>query len=188
MTPQAKMAKAVLLDRDGTIMRDAHYLKNARDVFLYKGVAESLRKLKTAGFKLIVVSNQSGIGRRIVAKKDVEAINRHLQKILWRAGRVRLDAFYYCPHTPQDHCPCRKPKTYLARLAQRRYNIDLRHSFVIGDKACDMLLAKRLKVWGLLVLTGYGKSEARELESSKSGKFKKFISFKKAAGWILKQN
>lgn len=181
-----KLHRAVFLDRDGTLIRDAHYLNSIDGVQLYKGVARALAALKKAHFKLIVISNQSGIGRGIVSQGMVDAINEHLQGVLKKAAHVRLDGFYYCPHKPEDNCLCRKPKTGLIKQVCREIPIDIAKSFFIGDKACDIFLARRLRVPGLLVLTGHGKKELEKFKSLK--KVKRFSSFREAAQWILEQN
>ncbi len=178
-----KLNRAIFLDRDGTLIRDAHYLNSIAGVRLYKGVAGALATLKKRGFKLIVISNQSGISRGIVSKTMVEMINRYLSGLLWKASRVRFDAVYYCPHAPQDNCLCRKPKPDLIQRACRRFNIDLTASYVVGDKICDMDLARAIGVKPLLVLTGHGRGEYKKL---KNRQITKFGNFREATRWILK--
>jgi heptosyltransferase-2 len=139
--------RAVFFDRDGTLCRDAHYLNKWEDFEMLEGV-EGLAELKSEGFELIGVSNQSGIAKGIVQEKFVNEVNK-----LYIDDYGFTD-FYYCPHNPEDHCPCRKPEPALLYKARAAHNIDLKRSFVVGDKDADMLLAKAVGSRGVLVKTG----------------------------------
>ncbi|MBI5049454.1 MAG: lipopolysaccharide heptosyltransferase II [Nitrospirae bacterium] len=143
--------KAVFLDRDGTIIEDAVYLNTFEKLKILPYVPEGIQRLKSAGFKLIGITNQSGIARGIVDEGFVKESNAYLQKTLG------IDAFYYCPHHPDDNCLCRKPETLLLRKARAEHGINLRTSYVIGDKISDVWLAKNSGAKGILFTTGQDK-------------------------------
>lgn len=127
--------KAVFFDRDGTLCRDAHYLNNWNDFEPFQGLDE-LRKLKDAGFLLIGITNQSGIKRGIVDRNFTESVNRFFME------RYGFDDFLYCPHLPEDNCACRKPSPGMLFRAREKFGIDLKRSYVVGDKESDMELGK----------------------------------------------
>jgi heptosyltransferase-2 len=137
--------RAVFLDRDGTIIEDMHYLNTFDKLVIFPNVKENLQKLKDAGFKLIGVTNQSGITRGIVDEKFVLELNGYLQK------EFGIDDFYYCPHHPDEHCPCRKPEPMMPLSAKLRHRINLKASYVIGDKELDVQLAKKTGATGILL-------------------------------------
>src|SRR5213592_4608861 len=133
--PTAKMrdtlSPAVFIDRDGTIMEDINYCSHPKDVRIFSGVLEALRCLKSRGFKLIIITNQSGIGRGLFTLdqyREVEA------EVLRQLGPGLIDATYFCPHLPGQHCSCRKPATGMILEATGKYRIDLSRSFLVGDK------------------------------------------------------
>jgi phosphoheptose isomerase len=146
----------ILLDRDGTIIVEKNYLSSVDDLELLPGAMEGLRLLQDLGCGLIVVTNQSGIARGKLTVDTLTSIHAELRKRL-AAGGVHIDAFYHCPHVPEDHCACRKPKPLLARQAATDLGFDLRRSFVIGDKPCDIDLANNCGARPILVRTGYGR-------------------------------
>jgi len=137
--------RAVFLDRDGTIIEDMHYLNTFDKLVVFPNVKENLQKLKDAGFKLIGVTNQSGIARGIVDEKFVLELNGYLQK------ELGIDDFYYCPHHPDEHCPCRKPEPMMPLSAKLRHGINLKASYVIGDKELDVQLAQKTGATGILL-------------------------------------
>lgn len=153
--------RAVFLDRDGTINEEVGYLGDPDKLVLIEGAGRALKKLKEAGFKLIVVSNQSGAERGFFTVEDVEKVNQRLIELLREEGVV-LDAIYYCPHLD---CDCRKPNTGMIKKAQQEHNVDPRVSYVIGDKATDMKLAKNAGAIGIMVMTGFGIGEKNRLEA-----------------------
>ena len=134
------MRKAVFLDRDNTLIKDDGYIHEPEKVELLPTVPEGLKLLKKANYLLIVVSNQSGIGRGYFEEKDFHAVNERLQELLKPHG-VQIDDFFFCPHRPDENCNCRKPKTGMVEEAAKKWNIDLSKSFVIGDKEIDVMLA-----------------------------------------------
>jgi len=145
--------KAVFFDRDGTLCKDAEYLNSFDNLEIFKEVSELIH-LKDKGYKLIGVSNQSGIARGMVS----EAFTREVNGIF--IEQYGFDDFYYCPHHPDEHCPCRKPEPEMILRARAEHSIDLKQSYVIGDKELDMLLAKSAGAKGILVLTGQGAESA----------------------------
>ncbi|MBN1621167.1 MAG: HAD family hydrolase [Endomicrobiales bacterium] len=188
MEKRTKKNIAVFLDRDGTIIRERHYLRKVKDIRILSGTVESLSLLRKAGYKLILVTNQSGIGRGYLTKKKLALIHTHLKKLLKKKG-VYLDALYYCPHAPGDNCSCRKPKLGMVKLAQKRLNIDLKKSFTIGDHVNDFLLGQNMGGTGIFLLTGHGKEELEKINSS-GGRLKPDRieqNLLAAAKWILGQ-
>lgn len=133
--------RAVLVDRDGTLIFDEHYLADPKRVRLIPGCAEALARLQDAGFELIMISNQSGIARGLLTIDDVEAANTRVRDDLKSAG-VELLEGYYCPHGPTDGCQCRKPRAGMIHRARTDNDLDLSSSFVVGDKDSDVLAGK----------------------------------------------
>jgi len=165
--------KAVFLDRDGTIIEDRGYLNNFNDLVIFPEAKENLQRLKGAGFKLICITNQSGIARGIVEEDFVRMVNTYLQKTL------DIDEFYYCPHHPDEGCPCRKPEPMLLLKARLKHAINLKTSYMIGDKESDVLLAKKVGVTGVLL-----SPTSPPLNTSASYVAK---NLKEAVNWILRR-
>jgi phosphoheptose isomerase len=147
--------RCVALDRDGTIIAERHYLSDPQQVELIPGAAEGLRQLREMGLALAVVTNQSGIGRGLFDAPRLDLVHRRMIELLESAG-VRLDGIYYCPHVPEDDCACRKPRTGLLERAREELGFDFETAFVVGDKAVDIQLGRRVGATTLLVRTGYG--------------------------------
>jgi D-glycero-D-manno-heptose 1,7-bisphosphate phosphatase len=142
----------VFLDRDGTIIRDAHYLATPAGVELLPGAAGAIRRLNEAGFSTIVVTNQAGIARGRVTEAQFAAVTTRLAQLLSEHG-ARIDATYMCPHHPEftGPCDCRKPGTLLFRRAARDLGLDLDRSWYVGDKLRDVSPARELGGTGILV-------------------------------------
>jgi histidinol-phosphate phosphatase family protein len=140
---------AVFLDRDGTIMRDVEYCGEPKDVHVFNGAAEALQRLKDAGFKLIVITNQSGIGRGYFSERAYRAVEAEVQRQL-----PMIDATYFCPHQPNEDCACRKPKPQMIVDAQREHQLDLSRSWFLGDKELDAECGRNAGVQSILVRTG----------------------------------
>lgn len=121
-------------------------------------VADAIRRLNEAQIPVIVVTNQSGVGRRYFPESLVHSVHQLMSQQLEAAG-AHLDAVYYCPHMSADGCDCRKPKTGMLELAAREHNVDLHRSFVVGDRHGDIELAHRAGARSILVRTGYGEGE-----------------------------
>ncbi len=153
---------AVFLDRDGTINLEKDYLYRIEDFEFIPGVPQAIKKLKQAGYLVIVVTNQSGVARGYFGLDDVTRLHEHIQKQLVAAG-TGIDAFYVCPHHPEKgqgeylkKCDCRKGQPGLLIQAGADLGIDLQKSFMIGDKVADIEAAENAGCQPILVLTGYG--------------------------------
>lgn len=156
---------AVFLDRDGTIIEEVGYLDDPARITFLPGSLGGLQLLQQAGFRLVVVSNQSGIARGYFSPQTLHAVQAQFQKLLMEAG-VHLDGFYYCPHHPQATlpeyrkvCRCRKPAPGMLYRAQAELNLDLARSFLVGDKISDIQAGQAAGVFTVLVRTGYGQRE-----------------------------
>jgi D-glycero-D-manno-heptose 1,7-bisphosphate phosphatase len=121
-------------------------------------VADSIRRLNEARFSVIVVTNQSGVGRGYFPESFVHSVHELMTQQLEAAG-AHLDAIYYCPHGAVDACDCRKPKTGMLKRAAAEHTIDLHRSFVVGDRYADIELARHAGACAVLVRTGYGEGE-----------------------------
>ena len=151
-----------MLDRDGTIIVERHYLSHPDAVELLPGAANGLRQLRRLGLGLVMITNQSAIGRGLFGTGTLQRIHERLAELLAGEG-LQLDGIYWCPHRPEEDCPCRKPKTALVDRAGKELGFAPRHSFVIGDKICDIALGQGVGATTLLVRTGYGaRVEAEE--------------------------
>ena len=151
---------AVFLDRDGTIIEDAGFLREPSGVHLLPGAASAIRQLNQHEFVVVVVTNQSGIARGLVTLEEYNATEGRVDELLTAEG-ARLDAHYFCPHLPElsGPCDCRKPGSLLYRQAAERFGIDLPRSWWVGDRVRDVLPAESLGGRGILVLTGAGEVE-----------------------------
>jgi D-glycero-D-manno-heptose 1,7-bisphosphate phosphatase len=150
------MAKRfVLLDRDGTIIVEKHYLASPDQVALLPNAAAGLRTFSSLGFGLVIVTNQSGIGRGYFTTADADRVHLRLKELL-AVESVALDGIYLCPHAPEVGCACRKPEPGLVRRAAADLGFDPSEAIVIGDKPCDIELGKRLHAQTVLVRSGYG--------------------------------
>lgn len=150
---------AVILDRDGTVIAERHYLADPAQVELIPGTGAALRELAAHGLPLLLVTNQSGVGRGYFDAEVVGRVHERLAALL-EVEEARFSGVYVCPHTPDDRCDCRKPATGLIDRAMQEHDFDPRASFVVGDKACDIELGKRIGAVTLLVSTGYGSETA----------------------------
>ncbi|MCQ2352185.1 MAG: D-glycero-beta-D-manno-heptose 1,7-bisphosphate 7-phosphatase [Victivallaceae bacterium] len=155
------MKKAVFLDRDGVVIEQVPYLHDVADVRLEKGVAEGVKKLHAAGFAVVVVTNQSGVARKLFTMADVEKVHAKIQELLAETGE-KIDGFYVCPHHPEydGECLCRKPKPGLLLQAARELDLDLERSVMCGDKLSDVQSGINARcALNILIRTGYGRSE-----------------------------
>jgi D-glycero-D-manno-heptose 1,7-bisphosphate phosphatase len=175
--------RAVFLDRDGTIMEDSNYVGDVTRVVLIPGADTALKRLQDAGYKLFIVTNQSGVGRGYFTREAVEAIHAHLDEYFGKSG-VRFDRYYVCPHHPEDNCDCRKPKPKFLLEAAREYGLDLSRCFMIGDRPSDLQAGINAGTKTILVLTGAGRDTAAKADVNAD-----FVAedVGEAATWILKQ-
>jgi D-glycero-D-manno-heptose 1,7-bisphosphate phosphatase len=148
--------RAVFLDRDGTINEESPYIADIRDLHIYPFTADAIRRLNESAYLVIVVTNQSGVGRGLIPPERLNEIHAYIQRTLSTTG-ARIDAFYACTHTPEEGCACRKPAPGMILQALRDYEIDPARSFFVGDKREDLLAARAAGVTPILVRTGYGR-------------------------------
>ncbi|MDR3606097.1 MAG: D-glycero-beta-D-manno-heptose 1,7-bisphosphate 7-phosphatase [Oligoflexia bacterium] len=176
------MRRAVFLDRDGTINEDPGYLSDPEQLRLFPGVDKALGKLHAAGYLLVVVSNQSGVGRGLIPEGALAHIHAKLDRILETHG-TRIDRYELCLHHPEDGCDCRKPQPKLILNAAEALDVDLKKSYMIGDKTSDIQAGIRAGCKGtLLVRTGEG------IKSRETGAAFVAASLVEAANWILEQD
>lgn len=152
----------IFLDRDGTLIhtRTGWYLTRPDQVRLYAGACRAMRLLRSAGYRLVIISNQSGLARGFLDRDTLAKVHGRMLRQL-RLGGARLDGIYFCPHHPEDRCRCRKPSPVLARRAMRDLGLTLRGSAVVGDKKADVDLARALGIPSVLVTTGEGPSQMK---------------------------
>jgi D-glycero-D-manno-heptose 1,7-bisphosphate phosphatase len=151
------MRPAIFLDRDGTLIRERHYLSHPEDLELFPWTADALRLLAEAGYALVLVSNQSGVARGLFGEVELLAVQERLVELLAGEGII-LDALYHCPHHPDfsGPCDCRKPATGMVERAVKELGLTLADSWVVGDKADDIELARAANLRGILVRSGHG--------------------------------
>jgi D-glycero-D-manno-heptose 1,7-bisphosphate phosphatase len=148
---------AVFLDRDGTIMRDADYCSDPKQVEIFPGVPEALRRLKAAGYKLIVITNQSGIGRGFFSLEDYRGVET---EVIRQLGDGLIDATYFCPDVPGQPSACRKPAPGMVWQAAREHQVDLARSFFVGDKESDVECGRNAGLRTIRVRTGFDRAIA----------------------------
>jgi len=156
------LKKAVFLDRDGTIVKQVELLHRVSEIRILPGAAEAVKKLNKLGYLAIVLTNQPVVARGIIGEKEVDKIHAVLIERLNRKG-ARLDAIYYCPHHPEANvkkyrikCRCRKPNIGMILKAAKKYGINLKKSFMVGDSTRDILAGNRAGLKVILVKTGHG--------------------------------
>ncbi len=187
MPEQSALRPAVFLDRDGTIAEEVGYLNHATRFRMFPFVAAVVRRLSESGLPVIVVTNQSGVGRGYFPESLVHTVNELMTQQLAKAG-ARIDAIYYCPHTSAENCRCRKPKTGMLERAAKEHALDVQRSFVVGDRYGDIELARNARARSILVRTGYGEGELA-WHGAKWPLQPDFVAqdLMQAADWILRQ-
>jgi D-glycero-D-manno-heptose 1,7-bisphosphate phosphatase len=180
------LARAVFLDRDGVINRDsADYITRFEQFELYPGSLDALRRLTAAGFALIVVTNQSAVGRGWISLDELERIHAHLRASVAAAGGRILDILV-CPHRPSEGCACRKPRPGLLHAAGAAHGIDLGSAVMIGDSRRDIECARRAGVGTtILVRTGNGELAGRELAETGRPPDVTVDDLARAADWLV---
>jgi D-glycero-D-manno-heptose 1,7-bisphosphate phosphatase len=178
------MTPAVFFDRDGTLIEEREYLRRPEDVAIYPGVAAALKRLRASGFTLIIVSNQSGVGRGYFTMADVDNVNARLAAELAQDG-VKFDRIYIAPEAPEQPSRGRKPSPQFLFDAREEFGIDLGASYMIGDKLIDLQCGWNAGVRkSVLVRTGYG----RKVEASGIDELKRAVivdDLPAAADWII---
>ena len=151
--------RAVLVDRDDTLCPNVPYCDDPSKIHVFPDVPGAIRQLNQAGFLVLMVTNQSGIGRGYFGYFEFESVNHELMSQI-RAGGGRIDDVFFCPHTPEDKCDCRKPNTGMGKWAVEKYNLDPTECWMIGDKDLDIEFGRRLGMKSILVSAEHPFSEA----------------------------
>ncbi|MCG3149749.1 MAG: D-glycero-alpha-D-manno-heptose-1,7-bisphosphate 7-phosphatase [Verrucomicrobiae bacterium] len=157
--------RAVFLDRDGVLMQDSNYVGHVERVVILDSAPHAVRRLQEAGFRVFVVTNQSGVGRGYFTRQAVDEIHALLDREFAKVG-ARIERYYVCPHHPEDKCACRKPSPKLLQQAAAEFALDLKQCYMIGDRRSDVECGQNAGARAVLVLTGAGaetlaKGEAR---------------------------
>lgn len=175
--------KAVFVDRDDTMNRDVGYCSRTEDFELLPTVGMGIRLLNQTGFKVVVITNQSGIARGYFTEEMLEKIHQKMADELAEYG-AHVDAIYYCPHHPDENCDCRKPKPKLAYQAIEDLHIDPQQSYVIGDRLMDVELARTIGCKSIMIPSEFGRDELRNCDV-----FPDYVAsdFEAAARWITHQ-
>src|SRR6266545_4987026 len=155
--PAERQVPAVFIDRDGTLMNDADYCSDPKQVQVFQGVPEALRRLRENNYKLIIITNQSGIGRGFFTVEQYRAVEA---EVLRQLGDGLIEATYFCPDVPGQHSSCRKPAPGMIVEATREHQIDLFGSFLIGDKEIDAECGRNVGVRTIRVRTGFDRETA----------------------------
>jgi D-glycero-D-manno-heptose 1,7-bisphosphate phosphatase len=180
------LSRAVFLDRDGTIIEEREYLRNPAEVAPFSKAAEALRSLQAAGFKLFIVTNQSGVGRGYFTSDDVERVNAQMARLFAERG-AHFEKIYVAPEAPDQPSRGRKPSPQFLIDARGEFGLDLAASYMIGDKLIDLECGWNAGVKAsILVRTGYGAQTARE-NADRLGKAVVVDDLAAAARWILEQ-
>lgn len=175
----SKKEKAIFLDRDGVINKEVNYLSNPKDFEFIPGSIKALRRLQEIGYKLIVITNQSGLARGYFTEETLNKIHNKMKRIL-RENNVILTDIFICPHHPDitGICECRKPKPGLLIQAKQKYNIDLKNSYMVGDTLKDIQAGKNAGCKTIFVLTGHGEEEKEKIKEIDDVKiFKNLLDF-----------
>lgn len=189
------MEKVIFLDRDGTINEEVNYLHRPEDLVILPGVPEAIRRLREAGFRIVVVTNQAGIARGYYTVEEMNELHGFLNRQLKKDG-AWIDRFYYCPHHPvygigiyKRPCRCRKPQPGMFEMAEQEFEIDKTRSYMIGDKKIDIEAGHNFGIAGILVGTGYGAGQRQEAMKAGEEPFYDFYAetFMDAAEYIMGQ-
>ena len=153
--PSQKTERFIVLDRDGTVIVEKNYLSDPEGVELLPGVVTGMRRLAESGYKFVIITNQSGVGRGYFPLTAVDGVNQRIASLLQVEG-IRVEGFYVCPHAPHEKCKCRKPETGMLFQAAAEQGFDHTKCWVIGDKVVDIELGRNAGTRTILVRTGYG--------------------------------
>jgi histidinol-phosphate phosphatase family protein len=155
----------LFLDRDGVINEECEYLHDPKDLVVLAGVPEAIAAINRRDIPVVVVTNQSGIGRGMYGAAAYHAVNRAIEGLFALAG-AHIDAWYFCPHLPDADCACRKPRPGMLRAAAKDLDLDLPGSVLVGDKVSDLEAARAVGARTVLVRTGYGREVEGELAAA----------------------
>lgn len=185
--------RAVFLDRDGTLNRDVGYPHHFGQIEFYSFSLRAVRDMRRLGFLPVIITNQSGIGRGLISEPALHELHARLGAAMERRG-AGLAGIYYCPHYIHSadpryrrDCACRKPKPGLGRRAARDLNLDLKTSYMIGDKVEDILFGQAIGATPILVLTGFGKRSLARLRRSRPGPAYVAQNLEAAVRWIIRR-
>ena len=185
---------AIFLDRDGTIIREVNYLSRLEEIELLPAAAAAIVKLNQQQIPVILVTNQSGVARGKFTEEFVKESHHYLQQLLQKQN-AHIDDFFYCPHHPKAGnlpykiaCTCRKPAPGMLLDAAEKHHLNLWQSYVVGDKLIDVELGFKAGAKAILVETGYGLKEKKQLENSKIKPDKICKDLNQAVNWVLQQN
>jgi D-glycero-D-manno-heptose 1,7-bisphosphate phosphatase len=138
-------SKALFLDRDGVINKDTKYCHKVEEFEFIDGIFDLVKRYQDEGYLPIIVTNQSGIGRGYYTQEDYMKVTEYMVNQFLQRG-IKIEAVYHCPHTPEDKCSCRKPRTGMFMAAKKAFRIDMKNSIMIGDKHSDIQAAKSAKI------------------------------------------
>jgi D-glycero-D-manno-heptose 1,7-bisphosphate phosphatase len=153
--------KTVFIDRDGTLIEEVNFLHRVEDLRFFDYTNEAVKLLKKHGFLIVIATNQSGIGRGVYTENQMHKVHEAIQTQLTE----KIDAFYFCPHLPDEGCHCRKPNLGMIEQACKDFAIDLNRSWMIGDKVLDVELGHNANIKTALVKTGYGEKDVNRLKN-----------------------
>jgi D-glycero-D-manno-heptose 1,7-bisphosphate phosphatase len=193
-TMKTRNVKAVFIDRDGCLIKEYGYINTLKKIRFFKNSVKALKLLKQNGYKAIVVTNQSGVAYGYFPESFVRQSHAFISKELKKYG-VKIDAFYYCPHhikakikKYKKNCKCRKPNAGMIIKAQKRFKIDLKKSYTMGDKLTDVKLAHNAGMKGILVLTGFGRWQKTLIKKERTTPDYVAKDFLYGAKWVVKNN
>ena len=179
---------AVFLDRDGVINRNRDdYVKTWDEFEFLPEAVHAIRILSSLDYPIIVISNQSPIGRGILSQSTLDDINEKMIDQIMRSGG-RIDSAFYCPHRPDEYCACRKPQPGLLIRAAEKFSLDLGSSYLVGDKDSDIYAALAVGCYPILVKTGQGIEHLAKLKEQNEHRFHVVGNLAQAADWIIRQN
>lgn len=194
MTKKIDNIRAVFIDRDGCLIKERGYINTLKNIEFFKNSIKALKLLKQNGYKIIVVTNQAGVAYGYFPESFVKLSHRFIAQKLKRY-KIKIDAFYYCPHHKKakikkykQDCNCRKPNIGMIIKSQKRFKIDLKNSYTMGDKLTDVQLGHNAGMKGILVLTGYGKKQKTLIKKEKINPDYIAKDFFHGAKWIIKNN
>lgn len=194
MRKKINNSKAVFIDRDGCLIKELGYISKLKNILFYKNSIKALKLLKQNGYKIIVVTNQAGVAYGYFNENFVKKSHQYIKEIL-KKFNLKIDAFYYCPHHKnatikkyKKNCKCRKPNTGMIIKARKRFNIDLKKSYTMGDKLTDVQLGHNAGIKGILVLTGFGTQQKNLIKKEKINPDYIAKDFLYGVKWIIKNN
>jgi|SRR3989344_3139915 len=179
------MKPAIFLDRDGTLNEDIMYPHKIHHFKMLNGVIEGLKKLSKK-YIFVIITNQSGIGRKVFTEEDFKIFNNHLITILKKEG-IEIKKTYHCPHTPEQVCECRKPSVKYIKEAAKEFGIDIKKSWVMGDHLHDVEMGINAGCKSIYMLTGHGKMHIKDVEKSRIKPDFVAENFLEAADFIMEQ-